>query len=180
MSKVKHIEHKDFEIPFSGLKTGIHQYDFDLGKEFFDSNDLDELIDADIQVSLKLEKKPNMLQADFEVVGQFNGTCDRCGNDVKLGLNNQGVHIYKFGQGESDDDEVTMLGDQEHRINVEQPIYELCFLGLPKKQTCEQAIPKQECNPEVLKKLEELQPGSIKIDNSNVDPIWEKLKDLNK
>ena len=44
-------------VKFSGLKEGIHNFNFDIGKKFFESFEYDDFIDVDIVTKLKLEKK---------------------------------------------------------------------------------------------------------------------------
>lgn len=182
MSKVKKIEHKAFDIPFSGLKTGVHEYEFQLDPAFFASFDLDELREANLKGALTLEKKPNLLQANFSAEGFYPCTCDRCADEIQLSIKASGEHIYKFGEGESQTEEVTVLGEHEHIINVAPHFYEICFLSLANKRLCENAVEAKECNTEVLERLEDLHPNAEteEVETEEIDPRWAALKNLKK
>ena len=182
MSKVKKTEHKEFDIPFSGLKTGVHEYEFQLEPAFFASFNLDELSEASLKGFLSLEKKPNLLEANFRAEGVYSCTCDRCADEIELSINGSLQHIYKFGEGESQSEEVSVLSEHEHIINVAPHFYELCFLSLSNKRLCEDAIDTKACNAEVLERLEELLPGAEQEESEieEIDPRWAALKNLKK
>ena len=53
---------KEYLIPFSGLKIGKHQFDYQLYNTFFKDFDYDEFNDASIKVVVVLEKKSTCKQ----------------------------------------------------------------------------------------------------------------------
>ena len=50
----------NFDIPFTGLKLGNHQYQFEIDKAFFDQFEFSEIGDAHFKVDLVLEKQSTM------------------------------------------------------------------------------------------------------------------------
>ena len=46
-------------IKFSGLKEGIHCFDYELGNKFFKNFDYHDFLDAKLLANLELEKKIN-------------------------------------------------------------------------------------------------------------------------
>jgi len=56
---------KEFLIPFSGLKLGKHQFEFQVNNTFFTHFGYDEFNDSNIKMNVVLEKKSNMLELNF-------------------------------------------------------------------------------------------------------------------
>ena len=83
----------------------------------------------------------------------------------------------KFGEEFNDDnDEILIIPQGEHQINVAQFIYEMIVLATPKKRI-HPGIEDGTLKSDILAKLEELKPK----ENNNlneIDPRWEDLKKL--
>ena len=104
--------------------------------------------------------------------------CDRCLEDYKQDLESSNGMLIKFGPDwEEVDDEVLTIPHVESRLDLSKLIYEFIHLALPMQrvhQTTDEG--KNECDPEMLKKLEEHTTDS----EENIDPRWKdlgKLKD---
>src|SRR5690554_4324124 len=69
-------ELKEFTIPFVGLKLGIHQFNFELKKAFFENFEYEEFNDADINLETLLEKKNTFLEFTLNYQGTVNVNCD--------------------------------------------------------------------------------------------------------
>ncbi|RLD31501.1 MAG: DUF177 domain-containing protein, partial [Bacteroidetes bacterium] len=52
---------KEFVIPFVGLKEGVHDYEFEIGKSFFESFEYSEIEQGSIRAEVSMEKKERML-----------------------------------------------------------------------------------------------------------------------
>ncbi|MGB1931888.1 MAG: hypothetical protein ACPHL8_02420 [Flavobacteriales bacterium] len=55
------VKSKDFEIQFSALKLGSHQFNFDIEDSFFTLFDYSEIEKANISTSITLVKKATLL-----------------------------------------------------------------------------------------------------------------------
>lgn len=162
---------KEFIIPFSGLKTGKHEFKFKIGHTFFEAFDQALLEDADLDVDLVLEKVETMLILNLQASGFLNVPCDRCGDMFKMPIECSERVIVKFGDEEFEQtDEIIVLRPEEYEIDVSQRIYEMIVLNLPNKRLHENP---EDCNQEVLKKLNE-----INSQEEEIDPRWEALKKL--
>ena len=167
---------KEFVIPFSGLKTGIHHFDFNIDVLFFEAFDYKTYKEADLKVVIAFTKKETMLELGFEFDGFVHVRCDRCGEWFDLPLKGNQDLIVKFGEErEQISEEILILPHHEHQIDVAQCIYEMVVLATPYRRIHpegEDGIPL--CNPEIVAQLETL---NTKTDN-NIDPRWSELKDL--
>ncbi|MFM7022964.1 MAG: YceD family protein [Flavobacteriales bacterium] len=168
---------KDFVINFVGLNEGKHDFQFEITDKFFESIDYSEIRKGAVLVDLLLEKKPGMMLLNFKLKGAVEVTCDRCADEFSYPIDQEEKLIVKVG-GKADDsgssaEEVIFLTSQEHQLDLTHFLYESVKLAIPLKIVHpDDASGKSTCNPEVLKKLEDLSGGN----NNDIDPRWDKLK----
>jgi uncharacterized protein len=181
------VKKSEFEIQFSGLKEGKHNFHFEVGDTFFEQLDYSEIEKADLKVDVDFEKRVNMLILNFDIQGKVKVMCDKCTEDFELEIENQEELIYKFGDGESDDEKIIIIPETEIEIDVTQPIYELTILAIPSRRV----HPEGECNQEMLEAMdnylmvetddsEQTEDDSVDDTNEEIDPRWEELKKLKK
>ena len=171
---------KEYLIPFSGLKIGKHQFDYQLDNTFFKHFDYDEFNDASIKVNIVLEKKTTMLELDFKHKGTVNVPCDVSGEEFDLPIKGKFKLLVKFGDEFNDEnEELLILPHGEFQFSVAQYIYETIVLSIPLRRV-HPGI-KDGSLTEVIQKLESLAPKENKKEeqqNNDIDPRWENLKKL--
>ncbi|MGB5508665.1 YceD family protein [Robiginitalea sp.] len=172
------MRHKEFEIPFSGLKLGKHQFDFQIDNAFFDSYQYDEFNEADIKVTAILHKMNTMMELELKAEGWVNVACDLTSEPFNQPLESELELVVKFGEEFNDeDDEILVLPLGSHQFNIAQYIYEMLVLAVPTKRV-HPGIAEGTLDSEILKKLEELRPKEIKNEENEIDPRWDALKSL--
>ena len=172
---------KQFSIPFTGLKLGKHQFDFDIDKSFFDAYEYSLVKDGALKVTLDLDKQETMLVLNFHIWGTIQLNCDKCLADFGQPIDVQERQIVKFAEDEleSDDLEIIVLNRKESEIDVSEMIYEFINVSVPYINNCEQAGTDQKCDPEMIATLEKLASGSAEQEEEKSDdPRWEALKKL--
>ena len=171
---------KEYLIPFSGLKIGKHQFDYQLDNTFFKHFDYDEFNDASIKVNIVLEKKTTMLELDFKHKGTVNVPCDVSGEEFDLPIKGKFKLLVKFGDDfNNDNEELLILPHSEFQVNVAQYIYESIVLSVPLRRVHPGV--KDGSLTDVIEKLESLSPKENKKEeqqNNDIDPRWENLKKL--
>ena len=170
---------KEYLIPFSGLKIGKHQFDYQLDNTFFKHFDYDEFNDASIKVNIVLEKKTTMLELDFKHKGTVNVPCDVSGEEFDLPIKGKFKLLVKFGDEFNDEnEELLILPHGEFQFSVAQYIYETIVLSVPLRRV-HPGI-KDGSLTEVIQKLESLAPkeGKAEEQKDDIDPRWENLKKL--
>ena len=60
---------KEFVIPFVGLKQGVHEFNFEIGKAFFESIEYSIVLEGNVYVTFLLDKKETMLIGDYTIRG---------------------------------------------------------------------------------------------------------------
>ncbi|HOW24123.1 MAG TPA: DUF177 domain-containing protein [Bacteroidales bacterium] len=164
-----------FVIPFSGLKPGIHEYEFFIDDEFFRHFEYSQIKAGKVTVDLEVEKQETMLVLNFAISGTVHVMCDRCLDYYDQPIGGTERLIIKFGETSYEEtDEIVVIPGTEHRINVRHYIYEYIHLLLPYKcvhPNDEEGI--SLCNPEVTGRL-----GQSSKEDEAADPRWDELKKL--
>ena len=173
---------KQFSIPFTGLKIGKHQFDFEIDNSFFEAFEYSLVKKGDLKVNVELDKQETMLLLQIHVAGTIKLDCDKCLSEFNAPINIQERQIVKFAEDdlESDDLEIIMLNKRESELNVADLIYEFINVGVPYIKICEQNGDGQKCDQDMIDKLESLAVGSQneEVEEQDVDPRWSALKKL--
>ena len=167
----------DFVLSFFGLKEGVHKFEYKIDKQFFESFEYDDFLDADLAVHLDFVKKSNLLELYFKSEGLVTMPCDLSNEPFELPLTGALDLVVKFGTEYNDDnEEVLILPHGEHQLNLAQYIYEMIVLSVPRKRI-HPGIKDGTLKSDILEKLEELSPDKNK-ETDKIDPRWDDLKKL--
>lgn len=169
---LRHVEAlADHTIAFTGLKDGLHLFDWVLGQDFFDAAHEEEFNGGEVSATVKLDKSPTLLVASMHVKGAVNTTCDHCGAPLSMPVDGQQRQIFQLhGDTDLDDEELVTLDPKTHSINLTHYLYECLRLALPARHVHEPG----QCDPEVEAAL-----GKLATEHEPApDPRWEALKQL--
>ena len=166
-----------YKIEFAGLKIGSHQYNFKADKKFFDRFNFSDFNDVSVKIDIDLTKKSTLLELVFVLEGIVNVNCDLTNEPFDFQIKHEASLVVKFGQEHNDeDDEILVLTHGEHKLYVDQYIFEMIVLSLPLKRI-HPGIEDGSLKSEILDILEGLKPR----ENSNLaDPRWDQLKKFKK
>ena len=165
----------DFNIEFSGLKLGHHNFDFDISETFFNDYNYCDFSHADINIDVALIKKTTIMEFNIVVRGNVRIKCDLTNEPYDQPIENNIDLVVKFGnEFNNEDDEILIIPHGEYKINLAQYIYELIILSVPTKRIHPGVIDGS-LKSEILNILEDLKP---KENKKTVDPRWEKLKEI--
>lgn len=172
---------KAYTIPFVGLKLGKHQFEYEIDNKFFEHFEYEEFNSVDVKIDLLFEKKTTMMELTFEASGTVNVNCDITNEPYDQPIESSLYLVIKFGEEFNDDNEdLLIIPHGEFEINVQQYIYELIVLAVPAKKV-HPGVEDGTLKSDVLDKLEELSLGNKnkeKKDGDDIDPRWDKLKNL--
>lgn len=172
------MKQKEFTIPFSGLKQGKHNFEFNIGNKFFESFEYDEFNDANIALKLILNKTSTMLELEFEAVGTINVDCDITQEPYDQEVAAELELVVKFGEEYNDvDDEILIIPHGSYQVNIAQYVYEILVLAVPQKRV-HPGIANGTLKSRALDRLAELQPKESRENKEENDPRWDKLKSL--
>lgn len=169
-------------VEFSGLKLGKHQFTYNVGQAFFDLFEFEqEFSQPNLVVSLDLEKKHTFLVCDFQIKGTMELSCDVSLERYQQIISVDWHLVINFGE-EFDDssDELLIIPETEYKVNVSQYVYETILLEIPLKRIHPNLVAEYEEEDDDLEEEteEELESNTTKEENKEIDPRWDKLKDL--
>ena len=179
-ARLKFLEMKSdskYKIEFAGLKIGNHKFNFKADKKFFDRFNFSDFNDVLVNIDVDFTKKSTLLELEFVLKGVVNVNCDLTNEPFDFEIKHQASIVVKFGQEYNDeDDEILILPHGEHKLYIDQYIFELIVLSLPPKRI-HPGVEDGSLKSEILDILNDLKPK----ENSNLaDPRWEKLRSLKK
>ncbi|MCM4172711.1 DUF177 domain-containing protein [Arenibacter sp. TNZ] len=172
------IQHKEFIIPFSGLKQGKHEFEYNIENTFFESFEYDEFNGAAIKLEVTLNKMSTMMELEMRARGTVNVNCDLTSEPFDQIVKADLELVVKFGdEYNNDNDEILIIPHSEYQINIAQYVYEMLVLSVPQKKV-HPGVLDGTLQSVVLDKLIELQPKETKENKEDIDPRWDALKKL--
>ena len=167
-----------FIIPLNGLTAGENTFFWQAGKEFFNSFENTEILDAHLDAEVKVEKSGRYIGVDCEVTGDVVVECDRCLDELELPVDVEILLSVKYGTEESSEEpqpgerEVIFVPETDAELDLSQIIYDYVCLSLPMQRTHEDG----ECNPETMKYYDAPKENDV-VAEEDVNP-FAALKDL--
>ena len=168
-------------LPFKGLKEGIHEFYFKINNNFFSSLDYSELENGELEIKVKLNKKPKNIILEIDISGFVKVMCDRCLDFFNLPIKFQGNLLVNFnGSDEKKSlknyEDLIVLSENEYEFDITHYIYESILLSIPYQRIHPlNSTGISTCNKDmllILKKFSE--PAGKKIINES----WEKLNNI--
>ena len=143
-----------FIIPLNGLAAGMTEFSWQAGKEFFDSFENSEILDAHLDADVRVEKSGRYIGVDCDVRGEVTVECDRCLDELDMPVDVEIRLSVKYGSEESSEDpqqgerEVIFIPETDAEMDMSQIIYDYVCLSLPMQRMHDEG----ECDPEVMKR----------------------------
>ena len=172
---------KPFKIELHGLKEGKNIFNFKLDDSFFDAVESDIVRCGNLDVEMEIDRKSSLFEVMFHIKGDVIVPCDLCLDDMEQPVDTDNGLIVKFGNENSEDDDLVTVAEDEGILDVSWFIYEFIVLNIPIKHVHAPG----KCNRDMMNALEAHSATRSDVEsNSAVDPRWSELlkikdKDLN-
>ena len=167
-----------FIIPLNGLTAGENMFSWQADKEFFESFENTEVLDAHLDTDVRVEKSGRYIGVDCDVRGVLTVECDRCLDELDMPVDVEIRLSVKYGSEESSEEpqpgerEVIFVPETDVELDLGQIIYDYVCLSLPMQRTHEPG----ECNPEAMKYYDTPEEVNVAVEE-DVNP-FAALKDL--
>lgn len=171
---------RQYEIAFVGLKTGVHDFNFEVDSQFFELFGDSLVKNGKLDVHLSFDKRPSFFLLNFILEGTVHLPCDRCSAELDFPIDAHYSIVVKFDQhaeNERDDSmaDIVYINRNDSHLDVSQLIYEFINLSIPLNHVnCDNLPGTKPCNEDVLKRLK--QPTVKKM--STRDPRWDNLSKI--
>ena len=178
-------QNRAYEIAFVGLTPGIHVFEYKIEDKFFIEFGAQDFSNCDANVKLTLEKNQGFMQLHFDISGQVESFCDRCGNPLTVQLWDEFDLIIKLVEDpetmneQEEDSDIYYIDRNESHLHLAAWIYEFIILSIPLQNEC--AIDEKgesQCNKTALETLEKLKTAPIEINDRNIWKGLEQFKNL--
>ena len=165
---------RDYDVVFSGLKNGKHEFRFEIDKAFFQLYDTEqEFTEPKIVGDVLMDKHTTFLEFWIKTSGTVSLICDISNENFEYPIENEIKVLVKFGEEYDDSDEdVITIPSSDHAFNVAQLIYEDVMLSIPMKKVS------PNLSDEDLEILEKFEAPEPKTEEQESDPRWDALKKL--
>lgn len=168
---------RNYDVSFSGLKNGKHEFKFEIDKTFFQLFDTEqEFTNPKIEVSVLLDKHTTFLEFEIKIKGLVELVCDITNEDFNYPIENEIKILVNFGEEYDDsNEEVITIPTGEHAFNVAHLIYENVMLSIPMKKISPNV------SDEDIQILDQFSPKEIEEaeeEEHESDPRWEALRKL--
>lgn len=176
---------REFDIAFVGLKPGVHVFEYRLDDKFFAAFGEQDFNNCNAQIKLTLEKNTGFIQLKFDIGGNADVQCDRCGNTLTKQLWDEFTIIVKMSDEpdvmneQEEDPDVFYINRNESHLHIADWLFEFVNLAIPFQKMCnEEEMGGPQCNNEVLEKLREMEENVRKDSSNSLMKGLEKFKDL--
>ena len=141
---------QQYTIAYKGLKTGQHEFHFEVDDAFFQSFENAEITKGHCGVNIQMERAETQLDLQIQIDGEVVVPCDRCLDDCLIPIHFSGELVVRISNEMGEyDGEVMWVLPSEDEVDLAQYIYESVVLSLPYRRVHAEG----ECNPEMLKRF---------------------------
>lgn len=166
-----------FRIPVSGLKDGLHSFDFQLDSSFFECFEASPIEEGNVEVKVSFDKRPDLYVILFDIKGKVKTTCDRCLDEFFMPIENHNELMVKFDEKEHEDADIVYILRGVPFFNIAKYIYEFINLAVPMMKTHDDA--EEDCNEEMMKYIKEHNEAIEESEEESVDKsVWDALKNF--
>lgn len=170
--------HKLYDIAFVGLKSGEHEFLYDIDDKFFADYGKPDFTNSRLHIRLTFDKRTGFFLLKFEITGAVTVNCDRCGDPYELPVWDEFKLVVKLVEDpaafeENDDPDIAYIAMGESLLNVAGWIYEFSLLSIPMQRIHpDKESGESGCNPNALRMLK----GMQEKEKEETNPIWKDLE----
>ena len=167
----------DYKIKLGGITNGKNSFSFEIKDQFFEAFTLSDAEHVEIIATALLDKDGKKLALTLTIDGKINKLlCDICTEEISVNITTETNVIIKITDEDlTSTDEIFYIKKSENSIDLQQLIFELIILNLPKKRQ-HPLNDKGEvaCNEDMVNLIDQYKY----TDNQEIDSRWDTLKDI--
>jgi uncharacterized metal-binding protein YceD (DUF177 family) len=119
-------------IPFKALKEDDHNFNFEIGAEFFEEYLSSDIKTGNVHADVLLKRKSSFLELETTLKGSIEIQCDRCLDYFTYPLDFTGKLFVRFKEElEEPDDQIIFLHPSEDILDLNQYFIDCIGLSIP-------------------------------------------------
>lgn len=169
-----------YSVNIIGLSNKLHHFDYEIGADFFRQYGTDLISEGNFKVDVALNKHETFLEADFKIKGTATLTCDRSLETFEYPIWTTQKVLFKYGEVDEEiSDEIVMIHRDTATLELGQYMYEFIALAVPIKKLHPRFREENDMEDNAEGKIVYSSPADDKgNDDEDIDPRWNKLKNL--
>lgn len=173
---------KEFDIHIYKLSNKLHKYEYTVSDDFFEQFEGEIIEKGQVGITINLDKRENLIEANVSFSGYIDLVCDRSLKDFQHPIKLEKKVLLKYGIEESElEDNVFVITKTTQVINLSQFIFETIALEVPLKKIHPDELQDDEDNNQYYYIDEEFEEDdNDSPEDEEVDPRWAALKNLKK
>ena len=186
-----------FKLPLKSLPSGSHEFEYELGKQFFEDMESADIRDAHLKVNVLVNVKGDVYELSLKVTGELTLICDRCLDELPWPVDTEYKVFVKYGEDYNDEaDNLLVIPESDNFLNISYILYDTVALTIPIKHVhpmgkCNRAMSTllrkhrspvsnlegddSEMMEEMMDSIDDIDSG---VDDAPVDPRWNDLKKI--
>lgn len=158
-----------YKVDLKGMTDDVVSHHWVLSDDFFSAVHGLEVQNGHVDVTLRVERKPDSFDLDFQFEGTVEVECIRCSELMDWPVHAHCTMVAKFGSEDNDDGEVLTVSEHPGVVDLSWQMYSLLSLEIPIRH----AHPEGECNPQVMARL-----NGADASEKPMDSRWAALQQL--
>jgi uncharacterized metal-binding protein YceD (DUF177 family) len=159
-----------YKVELATLKDGHHEQDFKIDMEFFRNMENDEILGADVDVHLDLEKRNDVYDCTFTCRGKLVIPCDRCLDPLDHEVDTVYHVVVKYGDDYDDStDNLLVIPYSNSYLNVAYILNDTILLTIPLRHV----HPQGKCNRAMADTLRKHSHGGEDTDEMEGEDLAE-------
>lgn len=169
-----------YSINIVGLSNKEHQFQFELGDEFFRIYGTDLVSQGKFRVDVTLAKRETFIEVEFKIDGTARLICDRSLEPFDYPIESTNKIVFKYGEEFQEmTEEIIIIPRDTAKLELGQYMYEFIALGVPMKKL-HPKFKDEDGDEETSEGKIVYSSGTSpeKNDEEEIDPRWNILKKL--
>lgn len=172
---------KGYTVNIIGLSNKVHLFHFELKDDFFERYGKEVLSKGDFDAEVSLDKRETFIEVDFKISGHAELICDRSLEPFEYKIKIDRKIIFKYGEEPQEiSDEIVIITSDQDSIDIGQYMYEFIVLSIPIKKLHPDLKERDETESDDDVSIVYSTSTESEEKEEDIDPRWEKLKNLKK
>lgn len=121
-----------YKISISGLPIGVSEHKFILDDLLFEYFNHPYVEKGRIDVQLRIDKRPNVIEVQIHLKGDLEVTCDRCLDKFIYPIEVQDTLTYSIEEDKSNHSgNIVVIPKEQSEIDLSSELYEMSLTALP-------------------------------------------------